>query len=745
VDGTWLLNDTHPKESDGSGNYNNLLTPEEIKEPVSTLSSAAPQSTTAFLAGAVPKESQKSEAEKSKSEESIPGAFPMTPPAETPGSEPQMFSINPLPATEGLGNPIRLTPGEPVPNPSSFTSNTIHSTVKDDKEPEEEKVSVAPIPATAGAGNPIHLAPGEKVPDASTFTTNTIQSTVNTDAASYEKSDALPPQLGPVVTPESERDAKGGMFSLPSLAGSLIPESSLPKDTDVKSERDPGFTIQSAAPTSSTAALAGQVPIEHRGVPQAVTESQQKAHFAPEAAANPEAVQEKSAVEQELKAMVPEEPPAAESTLSGKATTAATVGVTSAAGAFAAAYNSARNKAAETIGYGQSTQSPAVLDQAIASEVPDIVADSQKKAHVSPEASANSEAVEEKRAVESELLGKINQTEGASGPASTVPDIVAESQRGAHVSPEASANSEAVEEKKAVESELLEIANHTRGAGVPASTVPDVVAESQKEAHVDPEASANKEAVEEKKAVEAELLQQSHSTGNATAPVAAVPEVVVESQKQAHVGPEAAANKEAVEEKKEVEAELLQQVKKTVEAGEPAPTETAVTSATAPGLSDVALVDSKPLETSSESDGLNAGADKPAMAPMTAAQPTEFIQVSSPSDSRDVSPMSKAPTKAKPPRRAPLLLRASLPAPSLTRRRNEPPSSVSSRLSSARKTKARPAALSATMYIGNTCANATHLSEPNLIDLNGFFLCPYTSELILVYTTFIRPLMRCRE
>jgi hypothetical protein len=651
VDGTWLLNDTHPKESDGSGNYNNLLTPEEIKEPVSTLSSAAPQSTTAFLAGAVPKESQKSAAEKSKAEESIPGAFPMTPPAETPGSEPQMFSINPLPATEGLGNPIRLTPGEPVPNPSSFTSNTIHSTVKDDKEPEEEKVSVAPIPATAGAGNPIHLAPGEKVPDASTFTTNTIQSTVNTDAASYEKSDALPPQLGPVVTPESERDAKGGMFSLPSLAGSLIPESSLPKDTDVKSERDPGFTIQSAAPSSSTAALAGQVPIEHRGVPQAVTESQQKAHFAPEAAANPEAVQEKSAVEQELKAMVPEEPPAAESTLTGKATTAATVGVTSAAGAFAAAYNLARNKAAETIGYGQSTQSSAVIDQATASEVPDIVADSQKEAHVSPEASANSEAVEEKRAVESELLGKINQTEGASGPASTVPastvpDIVAESQREAHVSPEASANSEAVEEKKAVESELLEIANHTRGAGVPASTVPDVVAESQKQAHVDPEASANKEAVEEKKAVEAELLQQSHSTGNATAPVAAVPEVVVESQKQAHVGPEAAANKEAVEEKKEVEAELLQQVKKTVEAGEPAPTETSVTSATAPGLSNVALVDSKPLETSSESDGLNAGADKPAMAPMTAAQPTEFIQVSSPSDSRDVSPMSKAPTKA---------------------------------------------------------------------------------------------------
>jgi hypothetical protein len=50
---------------------------------------------------------------------------------------------------------------------------------------------------------------------------------------------------------------------------------------------------------------------------------------------------------------------------------------------------------------------------------------------------------------------------------------------------------------------------------VPAPTVPDIVAESQKEAQVSPEASANEEAVEEKKAVEAELLQQTgHVTGN---------------------------------------------------------------------------------------------------------------------------------------------------------------------------------------------------------------------------------------
>ncbi|KAJ4299164.1 Cruciform DNA binding protein [Kalmusia sp. IMI 367209] len=522
VDGSWVTNDSAPKEADDSGNFNNVLTPDDIKEqPVSTLSSAAPESSTAALAGAVPKESLKT-----PSSEELPGAFPLTPPVETPGNEPRAFSINPIPATEGLGNPVKLEPGEKVPHPSTLTSNTVESTVKHDKEPEEASVSVAPIPATAGAGNPIHLAPGEKVPDPSTLTSNTVSSTAKTDAASYEKSDAQPPQLGPVVfTPETEREAKGGMFSLPPLAGSVIPESSLPKDVDAKTEQDPAVTIQSAAPTSTTAALAGEVPKEPTGVPEAVSESQKEAGFEPEASANPEAVVEKGAVEQELKEKVPEEPATSESSATkqvGEVAAVGAAGVAGAAATFAAATYAAKDKAAETLGLnGQAT----------------------------------------------------------------------------------------------------------------ANDVPEIVAQSQKEAHVSPEAAANPEAVEEKKQVESELLQGVGKDSQATA-ADAVPAVVAESQKEAHASPEAAANPEAVVEKKEVESELLKEVKKVTESGDPAPTVTAATSATAPGLSDEALTDSKPLKSSSEPDALNAPASAPAQPETT--QPVV--------DSRDVSPMSKQPT-----------------------------------------------------------------------------------------------------
>jgi hypothetical protein len=61
-----------------------------------------------------------------------------------------------------------------------------------------------------------------------------------------------------------------------------------------------------------------------------------------------------------------------------------------------------------------------------------------------------------------------------------------------------------------------------------------------------------------------------------------VPEAVLDSQHQAHVAPEASAEPTAVAEKSEVERELLDRVPRTNEAGQPAPTETAALSATAP-------------------------------------------------------------------------------------------------------------------------------------------------------------------
>ncbi|KAF2832367.1 hypothetical protein CC86DRAFT_366183 [Ophiobolus disseminans] len=606
VDGNWVINESARKEDDGNGIVNNVLQPEDIvDEPVSTLSSAAPHSSTAALAGAVPKES-----EKTRSTDSLPGAFPMTPAAETPRTEAQSFNVAPIPATEGLGNPIKLAPGEPVPDSSTLTKNTVESTVshdKEDKDPEAQAFGVAPLPATAGAGNPIHLAPGEKVPHPSTFTSNTVQSTANTDSSSYAKSDALPalPDLG--LTPQAERDAKGGMFGLPPVMGNMIPESSLPMGVDAKTEQDTGVTIQSAAPTSTTAQLAAQVPKEPRGVPEIVSESRKEAGFAPEATSNPIAVLEKKEVEHELKEEVPEAPAAADNSIASQAksnagATAATLaaGATAGAGLFTAAVYNAKDKAADATGLNGSATGN--LNSSSTSGVPAIVSESQKEAHTGPEASANAEAVDEKRQVEQELLSEIPKTNehGASAPAIAVPDVVSDSQRAAHASPEAAANSEAVAEKKAVESELLKEIPKTNEAGEPA---PVITAATSTTAPGAPSTTTKE-------------------------PAPSVPDVVAESHKEAHASPEAAANIEAVGEKKAVEAELLAEVKKVTSTGEPAPVVAAGESNKSAALSDEALVDSKPLKSSSEPDGLNAPASAPAQtATSNAVEPTPFTPV----------------------------------------------------------------------------------------------------------------------
>ncbi|EUC36248.1 carbohydrate-binding module family 48 protein [Bipolaris zeicola 26-R-13] len=552
VNGNWCTNETARTEDDGHGIINNVLYPEDIVDevPVNTLSSVGPESTTAALAGAVPKESDKSAADSS----ALPGAFPETPFAETPAGEAQTFNVAPIPATSTNGNPIKLAPGEPVPDPSTLTNNTVESTVKHDEEPEQEPsiLGVAPIPATAGIGNPIHLAPGEPVPDPSTLTSNTIESTVKTDPASYEKADALPPLA---FTPQAERDAKGGMFGIPPITGNMIPESSLPMGVDAKTEQDTGVTISSVAPTSTTAELAGQVPKEPRGVPETVTESQQQAHVEPEASANAEAVQEKKEVEQELKETVPEAPVTSQDPTLGDhaqaAVATAAAGATAGAGLFAAAVYTAKDKIAETTGLnGPSTTT--------ADEVPSVVAESQNTAHAEPEAAASPEVVAEKSAVEQELLSEVPKTTeaGEPAPAIAVPAvIVAESQHEAHASPEAAANSEAVTEKAAVESELLSKLPKAEEAGEPA---PVITAATTATAP-----GANTEAV-----------------------ASEVPIVVAESQKEAHASPEAASNAEAVSEKKAVENELLQEVKPTHANGEPIPSS--------------AAVDSKPVESSAE-------------------------------------------------------------------------------------------------------------------------------------------------
>ena len=387
------------------------------------MSGVTPQSTTAQLAGQVPKESERGQNVSAGSAD-LPGSFP-----ETPGlNDASEFRVNPIPASSGMGNPASVQPGQQVPHPSSFTDNTISSTARDDPplsktaEDSETTFGVAPLPATAGIGNPIHLQPGEKVPDPSTFTDNTIESTARTDPESYEKGQGIP-QLPNVVTPPGERESQSGMFNLPGISNNMIPESSLPMGGDTSADKDPGFTIQSAGAGTTTAAFAANVPLEPRGVPEVVQESQQEAGTGPEASGDREAVRGKSAVEKELESKVPEQPPTSEGT---GGTIAGTSSVPSeGAGGVA-------TETSSTPSHGLPASIQQSIDEinsgsAIAPTVPDVVQKSITESHQSPEAAGDKDMVQEKKNVEAELLKGTQPKEAAGEPAPTTSASLTES------------------------------------------------------------------------------------------------------------------------------------------------------------------------------------------------------------------------------------------------------------------------------------------------------------------------------
>ena len=387
------------------------------------MSGVTPESTTAALAGNVPKESERGLATETAPSDkttssSVPGSFP-----ETPFHDASEYVVDPIPATSGIGNPINLAPGESVPHPNTLTSNTVSSTVKDDPslaksaEDSEQTFGVAPIPATSGIGNPVSLQPGEKVPHPSTFTDNTINSNVTTDKESYEKSTGAP-QIPDFAGLGKDSEANGGMFNLPGITKNMIPESSLPMGGAATSEPDPGVTIQSAGPNSTTAALAGQVPLEPRGVPEVVSESQQEAGFDPKASANPEGVEEKAEVERELESKVPEEPATSEGTggeVAGLAVGGAAIGGAAAVAAHHGLPESVQ-KSIDDINKGS----------AIAPTVPDVVQESIAESHQSPEAAADKTMVEEKSAMEQQLLKEVPKDEDVGEPAPSSSAALAE-------------------------------------------------------------------------------------------------------------------------------------------------------------------------------------------------------------------------------------------------------------------------------------------------------------------------------
>ncbi|KAF7592810.1 hypothetical protein BBP40_012493 [Aspergillus hancockii] len=282
VDGTWTTDHSAPEEDDGNYNINNVLYPDQIQEEPTTsklqngsrvMAGVTPDSTTAALAGGVPKQSD------------ILGdaAFSSTAPGST---------------TADLARHAPLEQRANVPGTFPATPAS-----------EADQFSVNPIPASSGTGNPINLKPGEKVPDPSTFNSNTIQSTVRTDQAGYEQNASYP------LTSGQPKDANA--FAVPPVSKNMIPESSLPMGQASEGTSDP-VTLQSAAPTSTTAGLAGAVPLEsHKkqtnggskapigDVPEVVRHSISEAHVDPEAAAHEEIVGEKKEMEHELQQKVP--------------------------------------------------------------------------------------------------------------------------------------------------------------------------------------------------------------------------------------------------------------------------------------------------------------------------------------------------------------------------------------------------------------------------------------------------------
>jgi hypothetical protein len=297
------------------------------------LSSAGPESTSAKLAGEVPKETEKpapTVEEPTHSEpplekkSSPPGAFP-----ETPSQESESFAVNPIPASSGPGNPISVPAGEKLPDHKGVTGNSVESAVTTSKEdyekdassaiPEEKSFKVDPIPASSGISNPVSVPTGESVKQHKSWLPESLYANATTSKEDYEKAGSAEMPIRAVG--EANAEGKGDAFSVPEKSKDMIPESSLPmsgeaKDTNV----DVGPFVQSSGPGTTTAALAGQVPLEPRGkatvmedeapsatlsgpapdVPEVVKESMAEAHKDPEAAASPEAVEEKKEVEQQL-------------------------------------------------------------------------------------------------------------------------------------------------------------------------------------------------------------------------------------------------------------------------------------------------------------------------------------------------------------------------------------------------------------------------------------------------------------
>ncbi|PKX92019.1 carbohydrate-binding module family 48 protein [Aspergillus novofumigatus IBT 16806] len=269
----------------------------EKKANEATISSAAPESTTAELAKAVPLEQRSN----------VPGTFP-----ETPGQEAETFSVNPIPASGTSGNPISLKPGEKVPDPSTYTRNTVQSTARTDPAGYAQDPSAATLREGLPAlpmGEPSQgfSDPGVTIQSAApTSTTAALAASVPLESqrphgTAEDVADEVPKVVRESIA-ESHRDPEAAA-NKEAVEEKKEMENELQKR--VTKEESSGTPAPSTTAGIGSTQTGGGAPADE--VPEPVKHSIAEAHKDPEAAANPEAVEEKKEMEDELQKTVPKE------------------------------------------------------------------------------------------------------------------------------------------------------------------------------------------------------------------------------------------------------------------------------------------------------------------------------------------------------------------------------------------------------------------------------------------------------
>ncbi|KAF5023849.1 hypothetical protein F66182_4107 [Fusarium sp. NRRL 66182] len=532
VDGSWIINQSAPNEPDFEGNVNNFVTPDQLTSESTSaaiLNTVTPTSTTAAMAGEQPLENKTTEsktlddqvANETATEDKADGALTFQQstqdeklPLETPSDIPGGFPVTP--------------------------ANEL-----------DKVIGINPLPATEGAGNPIKLEPGEKIPES--ITAQSTDKYVRLDKESYEKSDALPgveTELPPVSSntiPESSLPIIGAQdFTLNSAAPT---STTAGLAAQVPLESNGAFVPEVVRESQEKAGAVPEASTNHEEVKEKTQVEEELKSTVPEAPATSVGT---AGVGTEKSENTPDTSLAALAATAGGAVIAAGLAAKETVEEKAGpVLNSAADTVTDTANRNLpdsvKEQLPVAAQETLAAkneeqireqvspEVPVEVKESIIEAGKAPEAAANTAAVEDKKEVESELLKEIKPITGiydsvveqsVEQPKQVSPEVpveVKDSIVEAGKNPEAAANTEAVEDKKLVEAELLNevkpaaAVDETR-AGEVAPGVPTEVKESIVEAGERPEAAASSEAVENKKEVEAQLLKESE-------PAAAVDEV----------------------------------------------------------------------------------------------------------------------------------------------------------------------------------------------------------------------------